>query len=43
MYRLIFGCVVLLILVSAKFAPAAQQDLSKVEIKTQKVAMPIKI
>ena len=38
MYRLIFGCVVLLILVGAKFAPAAQQDLSKVEIKTQKVA-----
>ena len=38
MYRLILGVVVLLIVVGAKFAPAAQQDFSKVEIKTQKVA-----
>ncbi len=39
MYRLILGVVVLLIVVGAKLAPAAQQqDFSKVEIKTQKVA-----
>lgn len=38
MYRLIAGVIVLLIVVGAKFAPAAQQDFSKVEIKTQKVA-----
>jgi cyclase len=38
MYRFILGLVVLLILVGAKFAPAAQQDFSKVEIKTSKVA-----
>ncbi len=39
MYRFILGCVILLIVVGAKFAPAIQQqDFSKVEIKTQKVA-----
>ncbi len=38
MYRLILGVVMLLIVAGAKFAPAAQQDFSKVEIKTQKVA-----
>ena len=37
-YYLILGAVVLFIAVGAKFAPAAQQDFSKVEIKTQKVA-----
>jgi glyoxylase-like metal-dependent hydrolase (beta-lactamase superfamily II) len=38
MYRFILAAVVLVILVGAKFAPAAQQDYSKVEIKTHKVA-----
>lgn len=38
MYRFIFAAVVLGILLGAKFVPAAQQDFSKVEIKTQKVA-----
>ncbi|MBL8203759.1 MAG: MBL fold metallo-hydrolase [Blastocatellia bacterium] len=38
MYRFIFAAVVLVILLGAKFVPAAQQDFSKVEIKTQKVA-----
>jgi cyclase len=37
-YRWILGIVALVILVGAKFAPAAQQDFSKVEIKTHKVA-----
>lgn len=38
MYRFIFAAVVLVILLGARFVPAAQQDFSKVEIKTQKVA-----
>lgn len=38
MYRFIFAAVVLVILLGAKFVPAAQQDFSKVEIKTSKVA-----
>jgi cyclase len=39
MYRFIFAAVVLVILLGAKFVPAAQQqDFSKVQIKTQKVA-----
>ena len=38
MYRFILAAVVLVILVGAKFVPAAQQDYSKVEIKTSKVA-----
>ncbi len=39
MYRFILAGVVLLIVVGAKFAPAAvQQDFSKIEIKTSKVA-----
>ncbi len=38
MYRFILAAVVLVILLGAKFVPAAQQDFSKVEIKTSKVA-----
>ena len=38
MYRFIFAAIVLVILLGAKFVPAAQQDFSKVEIKTSKVA-----
>ena len=38
MYRFILAVVVLVILLGAKFVPAAQQDFSKVEIKTSKVA-----
>ena len=39
MYRFILAGVVLFIIVGAKFAPAAvQQDFSKIEIKTSKVA-----
>ena len=38
MYRFILAAVVLVILVGAKFVPAAQQDYSTVQIKTSKVA-----